>query len=388
MEYGVRITGVGMAVPGYKTRLGVYVPGKIVLNEELAKDLWERGQVFADAQKLTGKERDEFLKPFTTSDEKIRDLVGIEKRSFVENSIATAFMGYLAAKEAIEMSGANIKKIQSEKGIAILFATVSPDFPYSPPCATLVADMLGLNCVPENGVLPTLLGADIALACSSFGAALQIGSLYVKSGEVGAAIIIGSDTMSSTVDKNNRDFLSIVADAAGAVVLEPNSGHESSFFLHCMDGGMDGSKADRIIAEYGGSRFPCTAEAIAKGKNKLGMKGHPVFSEMIRLLPIITDSALLRAKKTWADIDNVFYHQANLRMIPLEESLREKGFKGKVFNNIQKYGNTTSASIPLLLAEAYEEGILRYWNTFMTVVFGGGYTWSTMIGKWTVNEPC
>lgn len=392
---GVKITGVGVAIPGYDS-----VPGRIVTNEMLAKELYERGLALAkekglcEAQEDEGEEKEreknlaDFMKDFTTSDAWIRERSFIERRSFADPTIATSDLAAIAIERALESAGLDRHKLER-----IDLATVSHDHIASPPTVAIIAKLLELNgiCKKELGML---FGADTTVACSSFVAAFQNAYAAIASGVCRNSVVVGADVMSRMVNPNDRGFMVLLGDAAGALVLEACDSQGSSLGPRDLYFGMDGRFADRIIAQAGGTRMPNTPELTAAHRDKLWMDGKAVFKEIVNLIfsekdppSSVIGRALERSGKTLADIDLFAFHQANLRMIQLVElKLREAGFRGIVLNNIQNYANTTSATIPLVLAEAHRDGQLPCGKTFMAVVFGGGYTWGTIIAKWTAED--
>lgn len=380
---GVKITGIGIAVPGYDG-----VSGRIVTNEMLAKELYDRGLVLAKAKGLSGVGLDNFMKDFTTSDAWIQERSFIIQRSFADPSIATSDLAAIAIERALEMSELDRNKLER-----IDLATVSPDYIASPPTVAIIAKLLGLNGIRENQ-LGTLFGVDTSVACSTFVAAFQNAYAAIASGMCRNSVVVGADIMSRLVNPNNREFLVLLGDAAGAMILEACDQTESSFGPTDFYFGMDGRFADRIISPSGGTRMPNTPTLVAEYKDKLWMNGKAVFKEIVNLiysekkpLESVIGLALARSGKKLSDIDFIGFHQANLRMIKLvEPQLIAAGFEGIILNNIDRYANTTSATIPLVLAEAYRDDKLLYGDTFMAVVFGGGYTWGTIIGKWTVNN--
>lgn len=404
--FGVKITGIGMAVPGYDG-----VPGRIMTNDMIAKELFDRGMARANKRGLleerSDRQMDEkrlrelsaHMKNYTTSDAWIRERSFIERRSFADSSIATSDLAAIAAGRALECAGLRRDAIER-----IDLATVSPDHLASPPTVAIVAEKLGLHGI-RSGEIGMLFGADTTLACSSFVAALINAYNAIATGMCKNAVVIGADVMSRLVSPDDRGFYVLLGDGAGAMVLEQCDEAESSFDPQGFCGGLDGRFANRILTPLGGTRL-VKPETDENGKqwydrasgipftDKLWMDGKAVFKEIIQLIyseknpdESVIGRALARAKKTLADIDFMAFHQANLRMIQLViPKLVEHGFDGAVLNNIDRYGNTTSATIPLILAEAHRDGMLLPGDTFMGTVFGGGYSWGTVIGKWTVNE--
>lgn len=404
--FGVKITGIGIAVPGYED-----VPGTIMTNEMIAKELYDRGMAGANEKRLLEERSDPeadakrlallaaHMKNYTTSDAWIRERSYIERRSFAAPSVATSDLAAIAARRALGCAGLRADAVER-----IDLATVSPDHPASPPTVAIVAEKLSLNCGRE-GELGMLFGADTTLACSSFVAALGNAYNAIATGMCKNAVVIGADVMSRLVSPDDRGFYVLLGDGAGALVLERCDESQSSFGPLGFYGGLDGRFANRILTPVGGTRI-VQPEADANGGcwydrannipfvGKLWMDGKAVFKEIIQLIysakkpaESVIGRALARAGMTLGDVDFMAFHQANLRMINLVvPQLERDGFEGAVLNNIQRYGNTTSATIPLILAEAHRDGLLLPGDTFMGIVFGGGYSWGTVIGKWTVNE--
>jgi len=374
--YGVRIAGLGIALPGYDN-----VPGRIVSNFVLSRDLMARGIEKANEKGLVGEEREKFLENFTTSDKWIQERTGVKERCVGDASISTGDLAIIAGKRAL--NNANVAPDQIDR---LDLTTVSPDNLNSPPTFSLVARGIGLGADLGNdlrGPLGILFGGDSSAACSSFVAGLQNCIQAIMTGVVERGLVIGADVMSRTTNPNDRGFMPILGDAAGAVVLERCSFEESSFLPSSLYFGTDGAFADRIITRAGGSRLPATEELLRDYQDKLWMVGKVVFKEVVLLVPRVIEKALKRAGKLLDEIDVMFFHQANIRII--DAAVRRLGYKGLVYNNIDRVGNTTSAAIPLLLYEAHRKSVLKKGMTFMAVVFGGGYTWGTVIGRWNIE---
>ena len=403
---GVKITGVGMAVPGYEG-----VPGRIMSNDMIAAELHSRGLSKANEKGLLEERSDPavdekrqadftaHMKNYTTSDAWIRERSFIETRSFADPSIATSDLAAIAAERALECAGLRVDSVER-----IDLATVSHDFIASPPTVAIVAEKLGIHCSGRKEI-GMLFGADTTLACSSFFAALANAYAAIATGMCKNAVVIGADIMSRLINPDDRGFYVLLGDGAGALVLEACEERESSFAPLDFYGGLDGRFANRILTPVGGTRI-VKPEEDADGVqwydrdakipyvDKLWMNGGAVFKEIIRLIysaekpnASVIGRGLSRAGKTLSEIDFFAFHQANLRMINVVvPELERDGFEGVVLNNIARYGNTTSATIPLILAEAHRDEKLLYGDTFMAVVFGGGYSWGSAIGKWTVKE--
>lgn len=374
--YGVKISGLGIALPGYDN-----LPGKIVSNFVLSRELMKRGVALADAKGLTGDTRKKFLENFETSDEWIQERTGVKERCIGADSIATSDLAIVAGKRAL--NEANLKPDQIDR---LDIATVSPDNLNSPPTFSLVAKGLGLGGNLGNsldGPLGTLFGCDGSAACSSFVASLQNCIQAIMTGVVEKGLVIGADVMSRTANPEDRGFMPILGDGAGAIVLERCHFGGSVFLPSNLYFGTDGAFADRIITRAGGSRMPSTEEHVRTYQDKLWMIGKKVFKEVVLLVPRVIEKALKRAGKSLGEIDVMFFHQANIRIV--DAAVQRLEYKGLVYNNIDRVGNTTSAAIPLLLYEARRKGVLKKEMTFMIVVFGGGYTWGTVIGKWNLE---
>jgi 3-oxoacyl-[acyl-carrier-protein] synthase-3 len=350
------------------TGLGQYLPQRIMTNDDLAALLLANRQQLLDQGRILTPEQ---AQQFETSDVWIQERTGIRERRIADPTEATSDLATKAGLAALQHSGLNKAGVQF-----IVMATVSHDFPYSPPTGALVQTKMGL--MPGTAIF------DLSAACSSFIHALALGYSMIRSNLYQRGLVIGADKMSTTVNWFNRDFSILLGDAGGAMVLEQTDlTDDTTFFL-----GADGNLANLIIAPAGGSKQPLTPELIADPLNqpqKLWMDGKQVFKKMVIMVPKIMHQALDKAGKTLADVDLLVFHQANLRIIEaVTERLQQQGLRPNavVYNNIQRVGNTTSASIPLCLAEAYQQDLLTQGMTVMAVVFGGGMTWGTSIFRW------
>lgn len=365
--YGARITGIGIDLPSEQEGTG-----QIMTNDDIAKILKNnRDALLAKNVVLT----DDQLKAFETSDEWISERTGIKTRHIANPDQATSDLATRAGQRALQHSGLNPDKVD-----LIILATVSHDFLYSPPTGTLIQKKIGLK--PGTPII------DTTEACSSFIHALQIAYAQIRSGLYRKILVIGADVMSRTVNWNDRGFTPILGDAAGALVLEAVPLAEDNFVENAFLLGADGSMADLIIAPAGGSKQPLTAELLANPLNqphKLWMNGREVLKQMSRLVPRIVEQALAQTQVKISDIDFWALHQANLRIIEsITPRLRQIGLRDNaiIYNNIQRVGNTTSASIALIWHEAWQKGILTSGMLTMAVVFGGGITWGTVILRW------
>lgn len=387
-EIYVGITGVG----GVVGEIDVDNKAKSLIIEQA---VYEKRIRAGNCNSLDEVERSKLL----TNPDWILTRTGIESRPMTTKG--TSYLATRAARVALDNAGCSKDKIDF-----VLIATVSPDYRYSPPTASLVHRSLELEV--KNGLgLKHCLSGDFSNACTSFGTLLILGYSLIKSGVAKCGLIIGADRMTSTVDPAGRGFSSLVSDAAGAFVLEAVNKSLDSFPFGPAGffSGTDPSGACNIIARMGGSAEPLTLEALEVAEanpyqdrpDTLWQNGAKVRKEVTYLMAGIRDldqntvigQALLRAKVHIGDIDWLFPHQANLRINEdIEERLVAAGFKKeRVYNTITKVGNATSAAIPYGVYHAWETGKLRQGEILMLAPFGGGYTWATALVRWTTNSP-
>ncbi len=380
---GVRISGIGY-------ELG----DKLILNEDISAMVEASVKAKLGKSELSDKEKDSNL----TSHEWIVPKTGIEQRYFAGQEVATSDLAARAARKAILKSGRKLDECEF-----IIIATVTPDYPYSPPTSPLIQNKIGRSVASEWG-LKECFTVDVSSACTSFIAALRLGCSLIASGQFKFGVVVGADKMSTTVDFSDRNFCVLLGDAAAAITLQADLGAGETFYLRSNSffSWCDGSKGENIIAKIGGSAKPITRELL-DGKDdskdrppisefKLWQDGHSVFKDMSRLIfsaekpeRTVMGRALAKAGVSLASIDIVFFHQANLRIIKIvEDKMLEAGFNGIIFNTISRFGNTTSASVPLGMAVAHEEGILKKGQLVLACAFGGGYTAGTAIFNWTI----
>jgi 3-oxoacyl-[acyl-carrier-protein] synthase-3 len=324
---------------------GHYAPERVVTNQQLEKSI-------------------------NTTDQWIRERTGIEQRHFFDPEKDTvANMGTRAARVALERAGLEPKQIDF-----IVFATITPDY-YFPGCGVLVQRELGLAGI---GAL------DIRNQCSGFIYALSVADQFIKTGMYKNVLVIGAEIQSSVLDMsdNGRAMAVIFGDGAGAVVLQATSDPEHrilSTHLHA-----DGRYAEELmVKDPGGSRAGrwITKEMIDNGGTNPYMNGQAVFKQAIIRFPEVIREALEKNGYQTSDLDLLVPHQANLRITThVQESM---GLPvEKVVSNIQRFGNTTAASIPIALSEAYEEGRVEPGNLICLAAFGSGFTWASALIKW------
>lgn len=360
--------------------IGSYLPKRVVSNKELAKIIAEnRNRLIAEGVDFTLEE----YKLTDTSDEWIFDHIGIIERRIAADDEATSDLAVRAAEDTLDVCGLR----KSAIGF-VLLATVSPDHLHSPPTSSLIQYKLGLS--------KNIFAADVSLACSSFIIALQMGDALIRSGRYRYGLVIGADVMTRTVNWCDRSFTSILGDAGACLAL--GAGSKDSFISsNPFTAGIDGSLGDIIKTEAGGSRQPLDENiiaAIAKKPHvrpdKLWMDGNKVYKMMVPMVPQIILDALNKAQLQVADLDMIFLHQANGRMTEgiTERLKRIDGFRANIFNNIETVANTTSASIPISLCQAWHQGVLKPDMKIILVVFGGGISWATALIRWPFLSCC
>lgn len=323
---------------------GMYVPTRVVTNDELA-GLME------------------------TSDEWIQQRTGIRERRWVEKpGTGSSVLGTLAAKDALERAG-----LQSTDLDAIIFATLSPDH-YFPGPGVFVAHNLGLKETPA---------LDVRNQCSGFLYSLQVADGWIRSGLYRRVMIIGAEVHSAGLDKTTRgrDVACIFGDGAAAVIL--GATEDDSRGVRRVKLGADGKYARDLWMEGLGSAFPQVADEqqLAEGKHWPRMEGSKVFKHAITKMPAVTRDVLAAEGVSTEQLKVLIPHQANLRIS--EAVQKSLGLRDdQVFNNIQKYGNTTAASIPLALHEALGEGRIERGDHVAFASFGAGFTWGAALVRW------
>jgi 3-oxoacyl-[acyl-carrier-protein] synthase-3 len=323
-----RILGIGMSVPS-----------RVVTNHELAMKM-------------------------ETSHEWIVERTGIEERRWVEPGEGGADLATKASREAIERAGIQPKDIE-----LIIYATLSPDFNF-PGTAVFVQRQLGLREIPC---------LDIRQQCTGFIYGLSIADAYIRTGGFKHVLVIGSEVHSTGLDISTagRDVTVLFGDGAGAVVVGRATDDEHvilSTHIHA-----DGSEAEILWTEYPASvRHPrITAEAMAERKHYPVMNGKKVFKHAVTRMPQAIMEGMIANGLQLADIDMLIPHQANLRINQMVGQMIGLPPE-KLHNNIQKYGNTTAASIPICMHEAIELGKIKPGNLVCLVAFGAGLTWGSV----------
>ena len=287
---------------------------------------------------------------------------GILERRHAPPEMATSDLATEAAQHCIEHAGVDPHQID-----LVLVGTYTPDMPM-PATANIVQDRLGL-CA---------LAFDIQAACASFIYAMMTGMQYVANGCSRLALVIGADCNSRVVNPADKRTYPLFGDAAGAVLLAPGSNRQG---LLSYAVGSDGSGADLLKRPMGGSRMPLSAAGLDEGMQFLHMEGRPIYKWAIRQLAETIADVLREAKMTLDQVDLIIFHQANMRII--DSAVKALHLEqGKVFNNLDRYGNTSAASIPLALDEAFQQGRIKPGNHILFSGFGGGLAWGTVLIRW------
>ena len=320
--------------------VGHYVPARVVTNAELT--------TYMD-----------------TSHEWIVERTGIHERHFFEEGTDTVSnMGVKAAKMALERAKIDVSDID-----LIIFATLSPDY-FFPGPGVLVQRELGLKNIPA---------LDIRQQCAGFIYGLSIADQYIKTGLYKTVLLIGSEIQSSMMEMSNRgrNTAVIFGDGAGAVIIQRSDDASEILSTHTY---ADGSQAEELYMANPGSikKERLNPEMLTDGSMLPVMNGTAVFKEAVTKMPAAVKEALETNNYTTEDLTLLIPHQANLRiaqMVQKQLGLRDD----QVFNNIQKYGNTTAASIPLALSEAWEQGLVKKGDLVCFTAFGSGFVWGSAL---------
>jgi len=319
--------------------------------------------VFLPEYRLTN---DELSTMVDTSDEWIMQRIGIkERRILKEPGKATSDMATEAVTKLLKKTNNKPEEIE-----LVIAATITPDMPF-PAVSNLVCDKAGLK---------NAWGYDISAACSGFLFALITAESFIKSGNCKKIIVIGADMMSAITDYSDRTTCPLFGDAATAVLVEPTTEE-----VGVMDNilGVDGGGAKHLHMKAGGSLKPPTCETVKNNEHTVYQEGRTVFKFAVSNMADVSVEIAERNNLTYKDIAYLVPHQANLRII--EAVANRMGIsKEQVMVNIEKYGNTTAATIPLCLWE-WEKKLKKGDNLILSA-FGGGFTWGTVYLKWAYNS--
>ncbi len=294
-----------------------------------------------------------------TSDEWIRTRTGIVSRKIVEDGVLTSDLAAAAAREAIGEAGVIPEEID-----LIIVASITPDVKF-PSTACYVQTKLGaVNAA----------AFDISAACSGFVYGVIIASLFLESGAYNTIVVIGAEVLTSIVDWKDRNTCVLFGDGAGACVLKKSDG-DRGVLAHFMQ--SDGGLSDLLICHGYGVKNPPASTCSDPSLNYIYMQGREVFKHAVRCMGDAAERVIREAGLTSDEIALVIPHQANIRIIEAIAK-RMKVPMDRVYVNVDRYGNTSSASIPIALHEAVREGRLRPGDVCVLVAFGGGFTWGAL----------
>ena len=320
---------------------GKYAPANVVTNDDIAR--------YVD-----------------TSDEWIRTRSGIRERRFASDDETTATMSTEAGRAALDKAGLDATDLD-----LIIVATSSPDY-LTPPVSSLVQEALGATNV---GAMQLVVG------CTGFVYGLVTAQQFIATGACKTVLVIGAELISRWLKPEDRTTYVLFGDGAGAVVMQATD-EPCGILGHVL--GSDGSGAQHIIVPAGGTAMIPTCENV--DEVTIRMNGREVFKFATRVMVRALQEALDHADLTTDDIDLFIPHQANLRII--EYAVKQAGLpREKVYVNVDRYGNTSAASVPLALCEAFDEGRIKPGDTLAMVAFGAGLTWASAIFKLGVEIP-
>ena len=311
---------------------------------------------------------DDLAKMVETNDEWIRERTGIRERHIAREDQSTATLAVDAAIKALQV--ANLAPTELD---LIIVTSSSPEYIF-PATACLVQDQIGA----------TKAGAfDLLAACSGFIYATNMAAQSIRSGSIKNALVIGSETLSRFVNWKDRSTCILFGDGAGAFVLQASDqpGGVLSAVMH-----SDGSGADSLTLLGGGARYPATETTVAEGKHYVQMDGKAVFRFATRVMGTATKEALELANVKLEQLDYIIPHQANYRIIETAAKYLKLPLD-KFIINVDRYGNTSTASIPLAAVEAIEKGKLKSGNKVVFVGFGAGLTWGALVAQWSGPIP-
>ncbi len=300
-----------------------------------------------------------------TNDQWIVERTGIRERRIAEEGIGASFHGAKAAEAAMEHA-----RVKPDEIDLIIVPTVTPDMIF-PATACLIQEMIGA---------PNAWGYDLEGACSGFLFALQNARAQIEAGHAKKVLVIGTEVMSSILDWTDRNSCILFGDGAGAVVVEAID--ESRIGIFDAINGMDGKGAKHLHMKAGGSLMPASQDTIDNKLHTVFQSGREVYKSAVKGMAKVTKDIVDRNGFTGVDVDLFVPHQANIRII--EAAQRRVGLEDhQVAITIDRYGNTTAASIPSALRVAYEEGRLKEGSLVVLCAFGAGFTWGSCIMRWT-----
>lgn len=326
-----------MAVYASFRSIGAYAPEKILSNSDLEKMV-------------------------DTTDEWIVKRTGIKERRIADEHISTSDMGAMAARVAIERSGLSKEDID-----LVICATVTPDHFNMPSTACIISDKIGISNVQAF---------DISAACSGFVYGLSIAKAFIESGMKKNVLVIGAEKFSSIVDYTDRSTCILFGDGAGAAVISATKDKSRAFIdIHAS---ADGSYADFLVTPAPGSVYPANQKMLDEKLNFVQMKGNETFKLAVKTLTKDVVDILEHNNIESSKIKHFIPHQANYRIIKAVGDALEMR-EDQVVLTVQKYGNTSAASIPMAINDIYESGRLKEGELMLLDTFGGGLTWASAL---------
>jgi len=316
---------------------------------------------YAPEQVITNKDLEKFV---DTSDEWITERTGIKERRKAAPGEATSDMAVAAARKALEMAGTRPEQVD-----LIVVGTITPDMPM-PSCAAFVQAKLGAV---------NAFAFDVAAACAGSIYALSVAEQFIRTGKVKRALVIGADLFTQLVNWGDRNTCVLFGDGAGAMLLAPAEEPERGILSTHLR--MDGSLAEILAIPGGGSKEPLTEENLRAQRNKVVMNGREVFKCAVRALADITQEALSANGLTASQVDHVIVHQANSRILEAVMQRLEVPLE-KCWINLDKYGNTSAASLPISLDEALRSGRIKRGDLVAMMAIGAGMTWGAAMVRW------
>lgn len=315
---------------------------------------------FAPEKVLTNRDLERMV---DTSDEWITERTGIKERRIADDGTVTSDLAFEAGKRALESAGVDPLEID-----LIIVATATPDMIF-PATGCIVADRLGAK---------KAAAFDISSACAGFTFALATADAYLRSGIYRRVLVIGAETISKIVDWTDRNTCVLFGDGAGAAVLGTADDGSGILSTHLHS---DGSMADMLCIPGGGSKNPASRSSLDEGLHCIKMRGNETFKVAVRALEEVVVEALKHNGLKPSDIDLLVPHQANLRIIQATAK-RLRMPMDKVMLSLEKYGNTSAASVPMALDQAVKEGRVTPGKLVMLESFGGGLSWASVLIRW------
>ncbi len=317
---------------------------------------------FVPKGKLTNKDLEKMV---DTNDEWITTRTGIKERHILEKDKGTSYMAVEAAKMALKQKNMGPDEID-----LIILGTVTPDMMVPSASAIIQKELGASNC----------WGFDVNGGCTGFLYALATGAQFIETGKYKKVMVIGADKMSSIIDYEDRNTCVLFGDAAGAVLLEGTEDESGIWDFHLR---LDGEGAKYLYMEAGGSLKPASKETVEKKMHYVFQDGKNVFKNAINGMSDVSKKLLEKNNLTAKDIKYLIPHQANYRII--DSVAKKLGLnKDQLIINIAKYGNTTAATIPLAMSEAYLEDKLKKDDWILLSAFGAGFTWGSILLKWAL----